>query len=312
MPRILVAAAAAALLLLGLVAPVTFAADPGGSSRSVVFAVGHDAAVPAGDHVDTLIVIRANARVEGSVDAVVVIDGTATLTGATARSVTVIHGTADLGDGTTVTGDVRTIDGSVSRAANAVVQGTTGSYDANLAAFAVLLIPLFLLLFIGFGLAGIAAALLVAAFAARQVRQAEGLISGEPGRVLVAGIAGTVLLPLLALLLTATIVGAPFGLGALLVVLPALGFFGWIVAAIWVGDWIVTRMRGAAEPGQPYLAAVLGVVVLAFAGLIPFVSAIATLFGYGALLLMAWRILRPPTTAAPAGSGWTQPAPVAG
>jgi hypothetical protein len=311
MSRIL-AAVAAALLLLGLVVPAALAADPAGSSRSFVFAAGHDAAVPAGDHVDTLIVIRANARVEGSVDTVVVIDGTATLAGASAGSVTVIHGTADLQAGTTVTGNVRTIDGSVSRAPGAVVQGSTGAYDANVAAFAVLLVPLFLLLFIGFGLAGIVAALLVAAFAARQVRQAEGLITREPGRVLVAGLAGSVLLPILALLVTATIIGAPVGLGALLVVLPALAFLGWIVAAIWVGDWLVVRMRGSAEPGQPYLAALVGVIVLAFAGLVPFVSAIATLFGYGALLLMGWRILRPPAPAAPAGQGWAQPAPVAG
>jgi hypothetical protein len=315
MSRILLAATAAALLLLGLIVPATFAADPGGSSRSVVFAVEHDAAIPAGDHVDTLIVIRANARLEGTADTVVVIDGTATIAGgATAGSLNVVNGTADLQDGATVTGNVRTFDGSVARAEGAIVRGTTGAYDANVGAFAVLLIPLLLLLFIGFGIAGVAAAVLVAAFAARQVRQAEGLISNEPGRVLVAGLAGSVLLPILALFLTATIVGAPFGLSALLVVLPALAFFGWIVAAIWVGDWIVARMRGSVEPGQPYLAAMLGVIVLAFAGLVPFVSAIATLFGYGALLLMGWRILRPPTAApaAPAGPGWTQPAPVAG
>ena len=35
--------------------------------------------------------------------------------------------------------------------------------------------------------------------------------------------------------------------------------------------------------------------MLALAGIVPFVSAIATLFGFGALLLIAWRILRPPT-----------------
>ena len=55
----------------------------------------------------------------------------------------------------------------------------------------------------------------------------------------------------------------------------------------------------------------IGVIVLAFAGIVPFVSAIATLFGFGALLVIAWRILRPPTpqlgTAGPA-----QPAPSAG
>jgi hypothetical protein len=312
MSRILLAVAAAAVLLLGLVVPAAFAAGPSGTSRSVVFAVEHDAAVPSGDHVDTLVVIRANARVEGSVDSLVVIDGSATLAGATVGSVAVVRGTADLGAGTTVTGDVGTFDASVNRAPGATVQGSTRAFDGSVAAIAVLLVPLFILLFVGFVLAGLVAALLVAAFAARQVRQAEGLISHEPGRVLVAGLAGSVLLPLLALMVTATVVGAPIGLGALIVVLPLLGFLGWLVAAIWVGDWILFRARGSYESGQPYLAAVVGVVVLAVAGIVPFVSAIATLFGYGALLLMAWRILRPPTPAAPASSGWGQPAPVAG
>ena len=130
--------------------------------------------------------------------------------------------------------------------------------------------------------------------------------------MLVAGIAGSVLLPILALLVTATVIGAPIGLGALLVVLPALAFLGWIVAAIWVGDWILLRMRGSVEAGQPYAAALVGVVALAFAGIVPFVGAIATLFGYGALLLMGWRILRPPTPAVAVGTGMAQPSPVAG
>ncbi len=313
MTRILVAAATAAVLLLGLVVPATLAADPSGTSRSVLMAVGHDTVIPRGDHVDTLVVIRANARVDGTADTIVVVDGTATVAGTTVGSVTVFNGTADLQAGATVTGDVRTFDGTVTQAPGAIVHGSSRSMDGNVAAFAVLLIPLFILLFVGFALAGLAAALFVAAFAARQVRQAEGLISREPGTVLVAGIAGTVLLPLLAVLAMVTVVGAPIGLGALLVVLPALAFLGWIVAAIWVGDWILVRTRGSYEPGHPYAAALVGVVVLAFAGILPFVSGIATLFGYGALLLMGWRILRPPTPgAAVERGGMPQPSPVAG
>ena len=311
MPRFLLALATAAFLLLGLV-PAAIAAEPSGGSRSVVLAVGHDAAVPSGDHVDTLIVIRANARVDGTADNVVVVDGSATIAGTTVGSVTVFNGTADLQAGATVTGDVRTFDGTVTQAPDAVIGGSARSMDGNVAAFAVLLIPLFILLFIGFALAGLAAALFVAAFAARQVRQAEGLISHEPGTVLVAGIAGTVVLPLLAVLAMLTVVGAPIGLGALLVVLPALAFLGWIVAAIWIGDWILGRTRGSYEADRPYAAALVGVVVLAFAGILPLVSGIATLFGFGALLVMGWRILRPPTTGMAVGSGSPQPSPVAG
>ena len=104
--------------------PATLAADPSGTSRSVVMAVGHDTDVPAGDHVDTLVVIRANAQVDGSVDTVIVIDGTATLTGAaTADSLTVINGTADLQPGATVTGDVGRSSGTVNQAPGAVVEG---------------------------------------------------------------------------------------------------------------------------------------------------------------------------------------------
>ncbi len=308
MHRILLMVATVAVLL-GLAAPAALAADPGPSSRSFVLSVTHDADVPAGDHVDTLVVIRGHARIAGSVDSLVVVDGTATLTGATAGSVIVVRGSADLQAGTHVTGDVRTMDATVTRAAGVIVDGSTRPFDTDVAAFAVLLIPLFILLFVGFGLAGIAVALLVAAFGARQVREAEGLISREPGQVLIAGIIGSFVLPILAILVTVTIVGAPIGLGALLIVLPALALLGWIVSAIWVGEWILGRTRGATETGHPFLAAVLGVIVLAVAGIVPFVSAIATLFGFGALLLMGWRILRPPTTTqAPGIAGWTQPA----
>ena len=292
MTRILLIVAAVAVLL-GLAAPVALAAEPNQSSRSFVLSVDRDVDVPAGDHVDTLVVVRADATVEGSVDSIVVVDGTATLTAATANSIVVVKGTADLQAGSQVE-DVRTYDGTVTRAADAVVTGSVRSFEANVAAFALLVIPLILVLFVGIGIAAIAAALLVAAFGARQVRHAESLISNETGTVLVAGLIGSFVLPILAFLVTITIVGAPIGLGALLIVLPALAFLGWIVAAIWVGDWILGR-SGGPRAERPYAAAVVGVIVLALAGIVPFVSAIATLFGFGALLLIAWRILRPPT-----------------
>jgi hypothetical protein len=166
-------------------------------------------------------------------------------------------------------------------------------------------------LFIGLGLAAIAAALAVATFAARQVRAVEALISRQPGQVLVAGIAGAVVLPVVAVLLVMTVIGAPIGLALLLVVLPAIAFLAWLVAAIWIGDWIVARLRGAPEPDRPYRAALLGVFVLAAAGLVPFVTAIATLFGFGALLVAGWRVLRGGVPA-PGETGAAQPAPSAG
>ena len=291
MKRFLAMAATVALLLI-LGAPAALAADPQPSPRSVLLSVDGAIDVAAGEHVDALVVVDGTARISGDVRTVVVLGGSASLSGATAESVVVIGGSVDLQDGTTVLGDVRTLDGTVTQAPGATVGGTVRSLDADAAALGVLLIPAFILLFLGFGLAAIAAALLVAAFGARQVRAAESLIARQPGHALVAGIAGTVVLPLVAVLLVMTVVGAPVGLGMLFVLLPAIAFLAWIVAAIWIGDWLVARLRGGREADRPYLAAVLGVLALATIGLLPFVTAVATLFGFGALLLMAWQTLR--------------------
>jgi hypothetical protein len=307
----LIALAATVIFLLGLSVPTVLAADPSPGSRSLLVSVNGTVDVAPGDHVDTLVVIDGDARIGGDIGAIVVVGGTATLTGATAGSLTVVNGSADLGAGTTILGDVRTLDGTVTQGPGASVQGSVRTLDGDLAALGLLLVPAFILLFIGLGLAAILVALLVAAFGSRQIRKMESLISREPGQVLVTGIVGSVVLPLLGILLTLTIVGAPIGLALLLIALPAMAFVAWIVAAIWIGDWIVTRMRGDAEADRPYLAAVIGVVVLAIAAVIPFVSAIATLFGFGALLLTAWRTFR--HEASPAGSsGSPQPAVSAG
>ena len=309
MKRLLLVAAMAALLL-GLSAPATLAAEPLPDTGRVLVSVNGPVDIPAGAHLETLVVVGGDARISGDVTTIVVVRGTATLSGATAESLVVVDGTADLQAGTTVRGDVRTLDGTVTQAPGATVGGSVRTLDADLAAAGILLIPAVVLLFLGLGLATVAAALLVAAFGARQVRSVESLIARRPGHVLVAGIVGAVALPLVAILLTATVVGAPIGIAMLFVVLPAIAFLAWIVAAIWIGDWIVARLRGNPEPDRPYLAAVVGVIALAVAGVLPFVTALATLFGFGALLLAAWRVLRPETP--PLGdTGAPQPAPSA-
>ena len=295
MKRLLIIAAGVAMLLC-LAAPAALAADPLPRTGSVLVSVNHAVDVPAGDHLDTLVVVGGDARISGDVTTIVVVRGTATLAGATTQTLVVVNGSADLQAGTTVTGDVRTLDGVVTQQSGATVLGSVRTLDTDLAAFfaafGLLLIPALILLSIGFGLAMIAAALVVAALGARQVRQTGSLMRREPGPVLVVGVVGAIALPVLAIALIATVVGAPIGLAMLFVLLPALAFLAWIVVAIWIGDWIMVRIRGAAEPDRPYRAAVVGVVALAVAGMFPFVTGIATLFGFGALLLAGWRMLR--------------------
>jgi len=312
--RRLFAITTSVLILLALFAPAAFAAGPDLRHDGVLLAVNNDLSVAAGQQVDTVVVVSGDATIAGNVGTVVVVNGTATFSGATIGTLVVADGTADLGAGTTVNGVVRTVRGTVTQQPGAVVNGTIQALDTDLAAatatFALLMIPVLIVLMVGFALVSIIAALGVAAFGARQVRDVEALIETRPGHVLIAGIAGTILLPVLSFLLMVTVIGAPIGFALAFVVLPALAFLGWLVAAIWVGDWMIARSRGSREPGRPYRAAILGVIVLGVAGILPFVSGIATLFGFGALLLAAWRMLRPETTPA-AGVAWT-PAPFAG
>ncbi len=290
--RRLLAPLFALVLLLTLGISAALAAEPSRDGGRVIISIDGPVDVPAGEHLDALVVANGDARIGGDVSHVLISNGTATASGATIGSLLVVNGTADLQAGTTVTGDVSTLHGTITAATGATVVRPVRRLEAELAALSIALIPLFLLLFLGAAVLAIVIGLFVAGIAGRQIRSVESLIGREPGPVLLAGVAGAIALPTIAVLLCITVIGAPIGLTMLLVVLPAMALLGWFVSAVWIGDWIVKRMRGSVEPERPYLASAVGIVVLAFAGLLPFVTMIATVFGFGAVLLATWRVMR--------------------
>jgi hypothetical protein len=167
----------------------------------------------------------------------------------------------------------------------------------------VFLAPAFILFWLGFGLATIVAGLLLAGLASRQVRSAELVIAREPAPAFLVGLLGLIVFPIVAVLLMITIVGAPLGLGVMFLLWPLLAFVGYLVAGIYVGEWLLNRSTRAPVRERPYLAAVIGLVVLQLIGMVPvvgIVSAIASVFGFGAVLILAWRTLT-------AGRAGTQP-----
>ncbi|HEY4752622.1 MAG TPA: hypothetical protein VIH37_05005 [Candidatus Limnocylindrales bacterium] len=311
MRRLIAVAASVAILLLAF-APAAFAADPvSWTGRGAIVSVDGTVDVPSGQMVDAVVVVRGSATIEGTVNNLVLFSSTATLTGATAHHLVVVDSTANLGPGTTVDGSIATLHGDVYRDASAVVTGPTTTLDADLGALAIALIPLVIIASIGFLIAMVVAGLALAAFGARQTRTAEDLITRRPGHVLATGLVGTIVLPLFFGALILSVIGAPIGLAMLFIGLPLLFFVGWLVAAIWVGDWLLGQ-RGTREPVHPYKAAVLGVIVLALLGLFPFVTGIATLFGVGALLVAAWGSIRPDAPAPATNPGWPTTMPTAG
>jgi hypothetical protein len=293
--RLVLAATSVAILLIAL-APAALAADPSAvpTTSTGVLAVTVDGTldVPAGSSVQGVLVIDGSATIAGPVESLVVLDGTATVSGAAVGDIVVVDGRVDLVNGASAD-RVSTLRGSVSHDATSTVAGRTTSLESGLIALGLLLVPLAVLFAVGLALAGVVAALVVAAFGARQVRELEGRISRQPGQVLVAGIVGSIALPVLGVLLTITVIGAPVGLFLLLIGAPMLAFVGWLVAAIWIGDWVLIRSGRLPEAGHPYKAAILGVVVLSLASILPLVSGVATVFGLGAILLAGWDAVKP-------------------
>lgn len=293
--RRLIGIAGALALALVLLAPVADAADPLGHTGRVVMTAEGDFTLPAGEQADAVVVIRGAATIQGQANTIVVVDGRLDLTGGTAETVFAIRSPVEIGPDGVVRGDVMTFDSLVHQTGNAEVGGEVTDLATMLVGLGLVLAPALLLLWIGVGLATVAAGLLLAGLAARQIRDAERTISAEPVLTLVTGIVAVILFPVMAILSILTIVGAPLGIGILLGAWPFVAFIGFLVAGIWVGDWVVRRLMPERVQERPYLAAVVGLLILQAIAIVPVlavVPAVASLFGFGAVTLLALRTLR--------------------
>ena len=280
------------LLVVALLAiPAGVQAAEGDAEEGFLFRVNGDVTIADGEFVGTVIVIEGNLAVQGDVRTAILINSDAQLAGADAETLIVINGTVDLTEGTTVENDVILVNSTVRQDETSTIEGDIvenfeGGLLAGLWIFGIILA-------IGLGILAILAALLFAAVAPRTARRATRVIVKETGPTLLAGIIFWFGAPLLGVLFLLTIVGIPTAFAIWLGVMPAFAFLGYLVVGIWLGDWLVSRHRGV---GHPYLAAFLGVLILAVAGLIPVLGGIvgflAAFLGGGALALLAWKGLR--------------------
>jgi hypothetical protein len=312
MKRLLGIAAAIAIALTLLV-PTALAANPLAHTGRVLISTGGDITIPADEHADAVVVVKGTATILGEVNAIVVVDGAVNLSGGRTESIIAVRSPVEIGPGSVVQGDVMTLDSAVHQTGNAVVQGQVTNLATVLVGIGLVLGPALVLIWIGFGLAMIAAGLLLAGLASRQVRAAETLISTEPVVTLAAGIVGLLLFPTVAILLIATVVGAPLGVGILLLAWPLVAFIGYLVAGVWIGEWLLRRTSPDRVRERPYLAAVLGVLILGVVAIVPILSIavmFASLFGFGAVIVLSIRTLRSHQVARPTVAS-SMPAPMA-
>jgi len=279
------------LAILLLIAAPVLAAEPVTASGRVLVSIQGDVTMPAADQADVLVVVQGNALIEGTVNTAVVVDGTATLRGAQVQTLTIVNGTAFLEAGTTVADNVYQFNGTVQQAEGVTVGGAVLPLTQDFAGWALFLGTAAIVMWLGVVVATLIAGLALAAFAARQVRTAEAIISREPLKAFLVGLLMLVLPPIIFVLLAVTIIGLPLALALLLLIWPALAFIGYLVAAIWIGEWVLRTVANRPPADRPYLAAFVGLIVAGLLGFVPLVSAIISIFGLGAVTVAGWRTL---------------------
>lgn len=291
---VLIAALVWASILAG---PAGAQTATGTGDESVLVRVNGNVTVPEGESHGVVVVVNGDLTFAGDANTVVVVDGSAEFLGATVETLVVVSSGATLGPETVITGDVYTVDATLMRDPGAVVRGTIQEEVAWEVASGFWLLGV--LLTIGWALLVLFGGQVMAAVAPEFARRAGRTLSTEVGATIGAGLVLWIALPIVGGLLFATVVGIPIALTIFLVILPAMGFIGFLVSGIRLGEYVVAREGGV---GHPFLAAFLGLLMLIVVGLIPALGPaivlIAGFLGSGALALMAIRSMR------------TRPAPV--
>jgi hypothetical protein len=269
--------------------------------RQVVI-TGHVVVAPQ-ETVGDVVILNGDARINGSVrGSVFALNGDVTVRGSVKDNVIAVNGRAIVDGGARIGGDVTsrekarispgaTVDGDVKSVSSRFALGQVGVVAAILLWFAVIVSTLV------FGLL----LLLIAP------RAADAFV--DAGRTAIGasiglGVGAAVGLPLVGLILLATVLGLPLGV----IVLLALGFLytlGYVASAYFLGRLILR------PPTNRLLAYLVGWGILSVAGLIPVFNVIvliaATVYGLGMIVVALFRARSGPREPAPTDT--SQPAP---
>lgn len=298
-------------LFIGLLASP--AAAQATDDEGVLVRVSGDVEITADESIGVVVVVEGDLDFEGTANTVVVVSGQADLVGATVETLVVVDGSANLGAGTRITGDVHLVESDLNRESTATVEGSiergTGDFTEGFWILGVIFM-------VGWAIMTVLAALLLAAVAPAFARKAGRTITTDLGPTILAGLILWIVVPIVGVILFATAFGIPTALTIWFALLPALGLIGLLVAGVRLGEYITGGTEGV---GHPYLAAFVGTVILVVIGAIPVVGPIvvtvAAFLGSGALAVMAFRATRtepepaPPVAPEPPAEPVTQAAP---
>jgi len=285
----------------------------GNDHDGVLIRVNGDARIAQGETISNVFVVNGDVVIDGTVtDTLFVIRGDVIVTdhGRVEGDINVVRGNLTLAGGSHVD-NVMLLDSDITQEPGATVTGDIKHQDNIRWGF--LGGGFWIWLWLSMTVAVILAGLIFAAVGGLQLERAADALTRDTAMSILAAVIIWVGGPMLAVLAFVTVVGIPFGLGILLVALPALWFLGYIVAGARLG-LAVTRSTSAPDGsnGHPYLATFVGLLALQIVALIPvigwFIAIVAGLYGAGGLALIAFRGARG-TGAAALHARSTQPGP---
>jgi hypothetical protein len=268
-------------------------ADESGEPDTMVVLTGR-AEVHEGESFDSVVIFDGDVTVDGTVrDAIVAFHGDVLIRGTARDDVVAANGRVTIANGGQVAGDI------VSRRRPVIESGGSfeGSWERwnprawDLSTSIVGRFAVWLAVTVSTLILGLVLGLLAPRAAAAVDRAAE-----DAGPVILWGVALLIGLPIVAIILTVTLVGLPLGLGLLL----ALGLiYGTGYTA---GAWVLGRR--VARRASPVVAFLAGWGILRLVAIIPLVGGLAWLAavvtGLGALVVAGRRARRDAAPAAPA------------
>jgi hypothetical protein len=301
-----VAGAFAAAALLFVAAPAVAApsgTQPGNRDDDTQVVITGRVVVAQQETVGDVAILNGDARINGSVDgSVFALNGDVTVRGSVKDDVIAVNGRVIAEGGARIGGDVTsrekarispgaTVDGDVKSVSRRFALGQVGVVAAILLWLAVVVSTLV------FGLLLLLIAPRAADAFADAGRTAVGASIGL-------GIAVAIGLPIVGLILLASVFGLPLGA----IVLLALGFLytlGYVASAYFLGRLILRPSTNR------FLAYLVGWGILSVAGIIPVLNVIvliaATVYGLGMIVVALFRARSGPREPAPAGTGRTAP-----
>jgi hypothetical protein len=267
-------------------------------SGSFILQVGRPLHLAAGDRVGGAVIIGDSAVIDGTVtDPLLVVHGTARVSGTVGGSVVVVGGRLELAPSARIGHDVLLYRSTLTRAPDAVVGGAIHERTAGFTFSERAL----LLVWLSMTVAVVVAGLFFATFGAAQLADTVALLRHDTGRALLGTLALWAGLPLLAVLAMMTGIGIPLGIGIFVFLLPALWFIGYLVTGALVGVELLRLADQTRAAHRRYLPILVGLLTLQALGLVPvaggFLAVLAGLVGSGAIAARAWETRRIPREA---------------